>query len=108
MKLRRMPVFILLAAFMLGILCFPVTANAQDNFPPDDAAAAGLGCACIVVILVINLALLVLWIVICVYVYRDAKARGMENAVLWLILVIITGFIGLIIYLIVRPPKPEQ
>ena len=43
-------------------------------------------------------------ILICVWVYRDAKARG-ENAALWLIIVLITGIIGLIIWLIVRPKK---
>jgi preprotein translocase subunit Sss1 len=35
-------------------------------------------------------------------VYKDATARG-ANAVLWLFVVLITGIIGLIIYLIVRP-----
>ena len=35
------------------------------------------------------------------WVYKDAKARG-ENAVLWLIVVLLTGIIGLIIYVLVR------
>jgi len=43
-------------------------------------------------------------ILLCVWVYRDAKARG-ENAALWLIIVLIAGIIGLIIWLIVRPKK---
>jgi len=48
-------------------------------------------------------------ILLCVWVYRDAESRGMSG-VLWLIIVLITGIIGLIIYLIVRkekaPPGP--
>jgi len=43
-------------------------------------------------------------ILLCVWVYRDAESRGM-GGVLWLIVVILTGIIGLIIYLIVRKPE---
>jgi len=43
-------------------------------------------------------------ILLCVWVYRDAESRGM-GGVLWLIVVIITGILGLIIYLIVRKEK---
>ena len=47
---------------------------------------------------------LIVAVLLCVWVYRDAKARG-ENAALWLIIVLIAGIIGLIIWLIVRPKK---
>jgi len=40
-------------------------------------------------------------IILAVWVYRDAEEREMEGA-LWLIIVLLTGIIGLIIYLIVR------
>ncbi|MEM3562973.1 MAG: hypothetical protein QXS27_09365 [Candidatus Jordarchaeaceae archaeon] len=40
-------------------------------------------------------------IAIAVWVYRDAESRG-ENGALWLIIVLLLGIIGLIIYLIVR------
>ncbi|UCE16851.1 MAG: zinc ribbon domain-containing protein [Candidatus Bathyarchaeota archaeon] len=43
-------------------------------------------------------------ILLCVWVYRDAESRGMSGG-LWLIIVIITGILGLIIYLIVRKDK---
>ena len=50
----------------------------------------------------------ILWFVIaillCIWVYRDAESRGM-NAALWLIIVLITGLIGLIIYVVVRKEK---
>jgi len=44
------------------------------------------------------------WIVailLCVWVYRDAESRGMNGA-LWLIIVLITGILGFIIYVVVR------
>jgi len=53
---------------------------------------------------------LIIGILLGVWVYRDAESRGMSG-VLWLIIFILTGIIGLIIYLIVRkekqgPPTP--
>ncbi len=43
-------------------------------------------------------------ILLCIWVYRDAESRGMSGA-LWLIIVLIAGIIGLIIYLVVRKDK---
>jgi len=48
----------------------------------------------------------VIWIAIAIWVYRDAEERGMSGA-LWLIIVILIGLIGLIIYLVVRTDKPQ-
>lgn len=57
-----------------------------------------------VIILLFTVFWFVIAILICVWVYRDAKARG-ENAALWLIIVLLFGIIGLIIWLIVRPKE---
>jgi len=43
-------------------------------------------------------------ILLCIWVYRDAESRGMNGA-LWLIIVLIAGIIGLIVYLVVRKEK---
>jgi len=68
-----------------------------------DAGSPAAACGClgffgfiIVAFVVINIALLV-------WVARDAKARGMDSSILWMILVMFTGIIGLIIYLFARP-----
>ena len=45
----------------------------------------------------------VIWILIAIWVYRDAEKRGSSGA-LWLIIVILLGLIGIIIWLVVRPP----
>jgi len=51
------------------------------------------------------------WIIaifLCVWVYQDAKKRyPPESAepVIWLLIVLLTGLLGLIIYLIVRPEE---
>ncbi|RLE58681.1 MAG: hypothetical protein DRJ32_05980 [Thermoprotei archaeon] len=58
----------------------------------------GVGC------ITIYVSFIVLWILLAAWVYEDAKERG-EEAVIWLLIVLLTGFIGLIVYLLVRPKK---
>jgi len=62
----------------------------------------GLGLAGIFCI--IPIVFFIVAILLCVWVYRDAESRGMSGP-LWLIIVLITGIFGLIIYLIVRKEK---
>jgi len=47
--------------------------------------------------------LVVLNIVMLLWVYRDATNRGMESAVIWLIIVLAFSFLGTILYLLSRP-----
>jgi len=55
-------------------------------------------------VFLIPLVWFIIGIVLCIWVYRDAEKRGMSG-VMWLIIVLITSFIGLIIYLVVRKDK---
>ncbi len=77
-------------------------ASAADDNPYGDLAAGGLlfglGLICILPII-----MLIIGIVIAIWVYKDAEKRGSSGA-LWLIIVIFTSIIGLIIWLVVRPP----
>ena len=50
----------------------------------------------------IYLLFFIIWIILGIWVYNDAKERG-ENGALWLIIVLVLGIIGLIIWLLVRP-----
>ncbi len=43
-------------------------------------------------------------IAIAVWVYKDAQKRDMDET-MWLLIVLVSGCIGCIIYLIVREPK---
>lgn len=78
------------------------TALADDfTFGTDEAAGwalFGLGMFCIIPII-----WLIIGILIAIWVYKDAEKRGTSGA-LWLVIVILTGIIGLIIWLVVRPP----
>lgn len=46
---------------------------------------------------------LALSIALLIWVARDAKNRGMDNSVMWMILVFFTHIIGFIIYIFSRP-----
>ena len=70
--------------------------------PEDENAAAGC-LACGGGLLFLMIGLVVLNIVLLVWVARDARARGMDNSVVWMILVLVTGVLGLIIYFFSRP-----
>ncbi len=56
---------------------------------------------------IIPLIMTVVWIILAIWVYKDAEQRG-ENAVLWLLIVLVTGIIGLIIWLVIRPQPGGQ
>lgn len=94
----------------LTLLFFPLMAIAQDatDSPASDDAAnaagalAALGCGIIPCILG-----LAIQIALAVWVYKDAKKRGMENAVLLTVVTALTGLIGLLIYLLMRPKTPN-
>jgi hypothetical protein len=91
-----------------------VNATYEYDYYSDDAWLwGGLGLAACGIWIIIWF---VIFILIAIWVYRDAEKRGSSGA-LWLIVVIILGIIGLIIWLIVRPPiggkkeeaaKPER
>jgi len=64
---------------------------------PDLDLFAGIWMIMIVVLIVTY----IIFFLIAIWVYKDAKKRDM-NAVVWLLIVLLTGCIGCIIYLVVR------
>jgi len=53
------------------------------------------------IIIVVGIVSFIISILIAIWVYKDAKKRDM-NATMWLLIVLLTGCIGCIIYLVVR------
>src|SRR5208283_4934125 len=79
----------------------PVAGFAQANAPnPAGGAACGSCCGTFFLLPIVFLAISV---ALLVWVARDAKARGMDSAVLWMLLVFFLNLIGLVIYLLARP-----
>jgi Phospholipase_D-nuclease N-terminal len=77
------------------------TALGQDDY--SDAAAAGVCAALSGVLIMIPIVIIALNIAMLVWVAKDAKARGMENSIVWMLLVLCTSVVGLIIYILSRP-----
>ena len=86
-----------------SLLLLTGRAALAQSSTPSDAAAGAAGCALCGTALAIPIIFIAINIAILVWVARDAKARGMDNAVLWMLLVFFTSIIGLIIYILSRP-----
>jgi hypothetical protein len=69
----------------------------------NDDASPFVACGCLGFLGLIIVGVIALNIALPIWVARDAKSRGMDNAVVWMILVMLTGIIGLIIYIFTRP-----
>ncbi len=101
-KLQKMS--LLLTGLMLLTLATGIVSATNDydytwEGDPAPWALWGLtGALCFIPVV-----MFIIWIVLAIWVYKDAEKRDSSGA-LWLIIVIITGIIGLIIWLIVRPP----
>ena len=61
---------------------------------------AGLGFLLLLPIILV-IVFFVVGLLLAIWVYKDAKKRDM-NAAVWLLIVLVTGCIGCIIYLVVR------
>lgn len=72
----------------------------NDAAPAAGCAVCGAGLGAMIIIPIVILALN---IALLVWVARDAKARGMDSAILWMALVLFTSVLGLVIYIFSRP-----
>ena len=89
--------------FWVFLLVLSTVTMAQSTRRQPNAADQAAGLACCGTFVVIPIVFFVLNIALLVWVARDAKSRGMDSSVIWMLLVFFTSFIGLIIYLFSRP-----
>ncbi|MCS7317379.1 MAG: hypothetical protein NZZ41_03540 [Candidatus Dojkabacteria bacterium] len=52
--------------------------------------------------------LLIPWLYICYWVYVDSKKLNVENSILWVLLTLFTGIVGLLIYLLAIRPEAKN
>lgn len=92
-------------ALTLGLLLISVTEVVAQRRGGEPEACAGCGICGggLALMIIVPLVFFVLNIALLVWVARDAKARGMDSAVLWMVLVMLTSVLGLVIYLFSRP-----
>lgn len=114
MKISKKLIYLALASILLSLTVTSIASAQSTDWgdfdttttTADEGLIMGMGIA----ICVIWLVVFIIGILIAIWVYKDAEKRG-SSGVLWLIIVIFTGIIGLIIWLVVRPPiggNPQQ
>lgn len=88
-----------------ALLAFDAAAYQRSSGERDVAACATCGTCgtCWGVLIVVPVVILAVNVALLVWVARDAKARGMDSAVIWMLLVMFTSVIGLILYIFSRP-----
>lgn len=97
----RKTVFITLVLMIIAFAAIPMAVSAQDlEEPPIDPLAADAAN------IAINIVWLIIAIAIAVYMYKDAEARG-KSGIVWGIIGFCCTCVGLIIWLLVRPPIPQ-
>ena len=87
-----------------AVLVHALAGNAwAQTSPAEDAAACAACGACSGALILVPILFFAINIALLVWVARDAKSRGMDSAVLWMLLVMFTSVLGLVIYLLSRP-----
>ena len=94
--------FRMLSLLSIGLIVLsPALLLAQDDIAGTAAGAGGcLACGSFLIFIV--LAIIALNVALLVWVYRDALNRGMEYAIVWLIIVLVFGPLAAIVYLFAR------
>jgi hypothetical protein len=93
-----------LASSSLLFFCGAVLAQRPNEPGPGETCAACGTCGgSMLVLILVPVAIIALNIALLVWVARDAKSRGMDSAVVWMILVMFTSVLGLLIYIFSRP-----
>jgi hypothetical protein len=108
-KIKKISIFAL-ALILLSLAITSLASADREDFDDldddDEALFLGLsGLICVIILIPF-----IIGIIIAIWVYKDAEKRG-SSGVLWLLIVFVTGIIGLIIWLVVRPPiggHPQQ
>lgn len=98
-KIKKSTVYFLFAILMTIAISVSISAY-NGNYYDYDTSWFGFGLAACFLWIIIWF---IIWIAVAIWVYKDAERRGKSGA-LWLIIVILLGIIGIIIWLIVRPP----
>ena len=76
------------------------SALAQDY---EEAVGAGVCAMLSGILLLIPIVIIAVNIAMIVWVAKDSKARGMENSIVWMLLVFFTSVLGFVIYILSRP-----
>ena len=86
---------------LLSITCGIVSASTYPSFTSTDEFLWGP--AIVIGIILLIGSVFIVQILVAIWVYKDANKRG-ENGVIWLLIVLVAGLVGIIIWFVIRPP----
>jgi len=87
-------------SFLFLIAIAGSTASAASYYSDDNSSNMFLVPFIMISVFVV---IFIVYLVIAIWVYKDAKKRK-ENAALWALIVFITPLVGIILWMIMRPP----
>ena len=87
----------------LGLSSLGIAIQPDQGMTGEEAAGCAACGAMTGGVILIPIGIIALNIYLLIWVAKDAKARAMDNAVMWVILVAVLGVLGLGIYLASRP-----
>jgi putative membrane protein insertion efficiency factor len=78
--------------------------NKLEKNAPEEAGRAAGAClgGCLGALITVGIHIVIM-VVALIYVWKDSKARGDPNQILWMILVFIFSWVGAIVYIVARP-----
>ena len=77
--------------------------KAMKELPQHVGEAGGACVGGCVVSIILSVAWLGILVFMMIYAYKDSKARGDTNSILWLVLIFFLHLIGFVIYMVARP-----
>lgn len=75
----------------------------QEEFPEAAAGACAAGTFACILAIISAVVAIAIQVFMMVFTYKDAKARGDQNAVLWLVLIFFLHWVGFVVYIVARP-----
>jgi putative membrane protein insertion efficiency factor len=75
----------------------------QEELPEAAGAACAAGSIACILAIISGLIAIGIQVFMMVFTYKDAKARGDQNAVLWLVLIFFLHWVGFVVYIVARP-----
>jgi len=99
--MKKIPILFLINLVLLSIFNTNLAFANSNIFSLTSSSSDAAWIFTIIIIAII--AIFIVWIWILIWIYRDAIKRG-QNGILWMLIVLVGGIIGIIVWFVIRPP----
>jgi len=99
--MKKIPVLFLINLLLLSIFGTNLVIARSNIFSLTSSSSDTAWIFPIIIIAIIAMA--IVGILVLIWIYKDAEKRG-QSGILWLLIVLVGGIVGLIVWLVIRPP----